>query len=52
MYGNEHKTKDSKIFMYEQNKKVILKVKINMGVIKKFRIKSFKNQRPILSLVM
>ena len=36
------KTKDTKIFMYENEKKEILKVEIKMAIIKKFRIKSLK----------
>ena len=36
-------TKDTKIFMYKNKEKLILKVSNKMAVIKKFRIKSFKN---------
>ena len=42
------KTKDTKIFMYENKKKGILEAEINMAIIKKFRIKSFKNINSII----
>ena len=42
------KNKDTKIFMYNKNNKVSLKRLIKMGVVKKFRIKSFKKQRPLI----
>ena len=37
-------TRNMKIFMYEEIKKLILNHLIKMALIKKFRIKSFKNQ--------
>ena len=43
------KTKDIKIFMYEENKKVNIKIiKLKMALIKKFRIKSFKKIKSII----
>ena len=41
-------TKDTKIYMYNSNDKVTLKVKTKMAIIKKFRIKSFKK---IISII-
>ena len=43
------RTKNVKIFMYEENKKVNIKtLKLKMAVIKKFRIKSFKKVKTII----
>ena len=43
------RTKNVKIFMYEENKKINIKtLKLKMAVIKKFRIKSFKKVKTII----
>ena len=43
-------TKKAKVFMFEDKKKLILKIFSLMAIIKKFRIKSFKNIKSLIEL--